>query len=283
MKKRFLLLPLFAGCAYFTLSSNSGGYPTNKSGSDSSAATGCGGSGCHGSSASSSVGIAILLDSAGTGNVVTKYTPGKQYVIRMYAGVASLPKFGFQLSVIKGMAGSTASNAGTPGTLPAGVSFSTGSGGPGYFTHTSALTASSVGMGLYVDSVNIPWTAPAAGTGTVKMYGIINAVNANGNADVNDKYNTKYAQFTEVTTAAVNDVVANNVSVGPNPVSGSLQVNLEAGQNAHIVVTGLDGRVVYAGMANGNATLNTDNWIAGIYYVKVMANGAAQVFPVVKQ
>lgn len=285
MKKRFLLLPLAAGFAYFTLSSNSGGYPTNKTGSDSSSVTGCGGSGCHGSATTSGLMMTILLDSAGSGTFVTKYTPGKQYVVRL-AGTtpigSSLPKFGFQLSVIKGTAGSSAVNAGTWGTLPTNVSLSSTS--PAYLTHDAPLSGTSITGGVYIDSVNIPWTAPAAGTGTVRMYGVLNAVNDNSNADATDKYNTKTAQFAEMTTSGVAEVGSNSEAfVGPNPVSNMLTVSLPGNTAAHIVVTGLDGRVAHVCMATGTANINTADWVAGIYYVRVIANGTSKVYPVVKQ
>ncbi len=208
MKKKLLLLPVILVMAYFVFSSHS--TTPSTTGINGTAATGFGntcqnGSGCH--TFGFRTNVTITLDSAGT--PVGHYIAGQTYHVRI-TGVntsttATLPKFGLQVTAVK------ATGAGTTGATMAG-SFPTTSlppntavntlGGLQICEHTTPLAATtgSGGTGTtYVDSFE--WTAPSAGTGSIRLYGTINAVN-NDAASSGDAFNLASANITELTVPA---------------------------------------------------------------------------------
>ena len=289
MKKRLLLLPLIGGLAYFTLSSNIHGYVTNNvTGSDGASLIGCGGGGCHGSAATTTLVPTILLDSAGTGTMVTKYTPGKSYVIRFGSTNttgATLPKFGFQFSVVKA---SAHIDAGSMGTVAGTTTFGTGIT---VMVQSDPMmpTSGTGGIGT-IYGVSIPWTAPVAGTGSVVMYGALNAVNNDTMATASDKWNTKNTTFAERTASEVETITTNNgINVYPNPVVGnlSLQLNNVSSGTYTVHVFDLTGKLVVSQEfdVNGsaNATVDMHTCVPGIYQVAIGKDGVNKVVSVTKQ
>ena len=194
MKMNIILTTLVGCLAYIILASNASGY--GRAGHDATGASGAGtgangGCSCHGVSAS--LAVTVELDSAGV--PVTNYHPGASYTIKISgtnnSTTATLPKFGFQVSCVQANANNAGGantagsascvNAGTWGTLPASTRISTGTFPTSLVEQSAAITATSGTGGTgtnYVES--IPWTAPAAGTGAVVIYGVLNAVNNNG-------------------------------------------------------------------------------------------------------
>lgn len=308
MKKRFLLLPLLAAGAFFTLSSYDNGYTDNGAGSNGSTA-GCGGAGCHGAAGANTAAVqflptgAIVLDSAGTGTLVTKYTAGKTYIIRFGAANTTtgiLPKWGFQLSSIKGAAASSSAvDAGTFGTAPTGTAVTTpfGASGLHFFGHTTRLTAGAgtggvVGAPGAVDSTHISWTAPAAGTGTITMFVAINMVDGDDVENATDKWNRSSVSFPEqIDRSAVKDVT-NTIALStyPNPVVSALtlQMTNAAAGTYGVKVFDMSGKVIATQNVevSGNATssvINMNNFNAGVYQVVVEKDGVRSVTAVVKQ
>ena len=199
--KHKLILFIFIAFASIVLSGYRSG-AANNNGTDGTGAegtgtgTGCGGGGCHGST--SSIATTVELDSAGV--AVTSYVPGGAYTVKITAtnstGV-TLAKFGFQLATVTAATGGSgsATQAGTWGsTLPTYVQNTPGGGsGSGLnipiIEQTRAISPTTgTGANGTVYSESIPWTAPAAGTGSISIYGVMNAVNNNGNADQTDKW-----------------------------------------------------------------------------------------------
>ncbi len=165
MKSRFVLVSFFGLFAYFVLTSYSRGYGTNHTG-----ATGSTGCSCHGTTTSVSPTVGLYTTG---GTAVTSYTPGTAYVVKLKGtSNSNQPDFGYELSVVKatGAGTRTAAMGGTWGTAPSG------SGTSGIIMQQNQTLAGSGGM----YSVSVPWTAPATGTGSVKIYGIINAVDGTG-------------------------------------------------------------------------------------------------------
>lgn len=293
MKKKFLLVPVIAMCAYITMSSYSSGYTGgNRTGSD-AGTVGCGGGGCHSSSASSGIGgltMGILLDSAGTGTYVTKYSPGKTYIIRMYGANTtgtSLPKFGFQLSAVKGT-GTASSSVGTYPSLPSTMTQTT-MGGRVIVGHTSALDAVTVSS-IPVDSVNIAWVAPAAGTGTVTMFGVINAVDNNGGATSADKWNNTSATFTELRDVTSVAAIAKTISsvMYPNPVTNTLniQINNATAGTYQVAAFDFSGKMVINTQVNlqGNvASVDMSQLPVGMYSVFLEKEGTRTNTTIIKQ
>ena len=289
MKKGFLLLTLIGGLAYITLSSNSTGYTiANLTGSDGAGSPGCGGTGCHGTSATAAIVDSFVLDSAGLGTIVTKYTPGKNYMIRFFAvntSTSNLPYFGLQMSVVK------ASGGASGGLISPITNTDTFGTSIRVLVQTARLSPASGTGGIgTVYSVAIPWTAPAAGTGAIKVYGVINCVNNDSMASGSDKWNTKNTTFQERTSSSVPQVSkAMEVSAFPNPVLAdlSLQLNNAPTGTYTVVVYDLTGKLMNSQAVevsgNTNATISMQNCVPGIYHVVVGKDGANSVLSVVKQ
>ena len=265
----------FAGITYFTLGSNSGGFnSSNYTGARNSTA-GCS---CHGSN-TSSTGILFELDSAGV--PVTKYVGGMSYTLKVKGTNASnLPYFGFELAVVKGT-GSSQTQAGTWGTVT----------NPSGFTQTRTMSTLSViehnqpisiTAATNTYDIVVPWTAPAAGAGTVYVYCTLNPVNGTGGTG-GDAPNNKSASFTEETIpSAVNNIVAiMDVTVYPNPTHGSLNISLQNANNDTytLQVFDMSGKLLYneAFNAASNFThnINTGSFANGMYVLQ-LANSTQQ-------
>jgi len=221
MKKKFILMPLIGALAYVILSSYAAG-PGSVLGTDLTGASGtpgCGGSGtgCHNATATASTTIGIQLYNGAT-LVTGGYVGGTAYTIRITgtqtsaSASISLPRFGFQVSVVK--TGATSTNE---GTLSAITGTHLGTYGRINIVEHSAAIVATTGTGAsgttYV--VNIPWTAPVAGTGSVTIYTALNAVNFNGVADAGDLWNN--------TSQAIPEAAASGVS----PITGTLAICTE--------------------------------------------------------
>jgi uncharacterized protein YjdB len=196
MKKRLIILPIVVVCSWFLLTSNRNG-PAGSSGSDASGArggAGCNnGSGCHGSP-SSLINMTITLDSAGV--PVRHYIAGITYNVTVTGinnSTDSLPAGGFTLTVVNNAGSGTASatNAGTLAStgLPSGCVNRTLSSGLNLIEHNDRI-GPYVGSGRFGTGFrrSIAWTAPSSGTGTVRLYGAVNAVNVDSRAS-GDRWN----------------------------------------------------------------------------------------------
>jgi hypothetical protein len=300
MKRKHLLNTLLFSAVillgYVSFSSSSAGGEAN-SGADATGAEGAtGGCSCHRATATSTIGISIVLDSVG--HAVTKYKGGKTYSIKLTGtnnSTNSLPKHGFQIAVIKGAtASATCMDAGTltathtPGQLTAPAS---GFNPETIFEHSSAQPAATGTGGTgttYVDT--IVWTAPAAGTGTVSIWACINAVNGTGNSN-GDYWNNGSVTITEETStsvAALSDDI--QINAYPNPVVNSLQVKMNnAATGAYTLnVFDMSGRKlisqnVEVSSSNYVTSINTSNWAIGMYGLQIIKDGAQRVINIVKQ
>ncbi|MES2703127.1 MAG: FG-GAP-like repeat-containing protein [Bacteroidota bacterium] len=210
MKKKLLLFPLVAVLLYVVLSSNNSG-PGSTSGVNATTA-GCS---CHNAAATSTTNVSIQLLSGAT--PVASYFAGGSYTVRLTGvqtgGSLTLPRFGFQVS-------STNTGGTTAGTLtaPTGTHTVTLSGVTIVEHNTSiAATTGSGGSGTtYV--IDIPWTAPSAGTGNVTFRGVINAVNNNGANDAGDKWNSIDFTISETSSTTAPTITALSTLSG-NPGS----------------------------------------------------------------
>ena len=296
MKKGILLLPLIAGFAYVCLTSSASGGARN-SGADGTRATGGSGCSCHTHNTSTTV--TVELDSVGI--AVTHYKPGMSYTLKVTGtntSTSSLPKFGFQVTVVdsSGAGSGSAVLAGALGTtgLPTGARYtSAASAGIAVLEQNSSLTATTGGGATgstYVMS-GLPWTAPVTGTGTVVIYGCINAVNGTGSTG-GDKWNNGSANIAEWPVATSIAAVLNDISVitYPNPVSNNLNLQLGNAQpgNYSLFVFDLNGKnmtneTIAVSSPGQTATINTGNWAPGMYQVIVEKDGIRKVIPIVKR
>ena len=302
MKKRILLFTAIAGIGSLTIS----GYQTGaaRNGYDCTGAesagvgsfvnyTGCQapGAGCHSTTATSTISVAIELDSAGIST--TRYKPGMVYSVKITgtnAG-ASLPKYGFQLNALKGTA-STSSNADAGTFAATGLPANTRKSTPSTYTqltcmeHSTPITLSGTSF-----SQSFSWTAPAVGTGAISFWGVANFVNGNGNQDAGDLWNTNHITITEMSTAGIANV-SNGISVKayPNPATSNVNIqldNADAGTYS-LQIFDLNGKIIANENISVNGTshttgINTSNWAQGVYMVVLQKEGYSKTISVVKR
>lgn len=287
MKKQILLSIAAAGMTGLMIMSNASGPAAgsagNRTGAKGSTAN-CSTGGCHGTL--TGVSGRIWVDSAGT--PVTQYTAGKTYNIKVVGQHASLTKWGFQFAAVSGT-GSAQVQAGTFGTsLPAQVANRTLSG-LNLIEQSSTLSVVSP-ADSFVKSFT--WTAPTSGVGDITLYLTVNAVNGNG-SDGSGDGSTNVTKTLTLYTPPASSVgnVANNISISayPNPVmGGDLHLQLGNGFTTYnVTVFDMTGRSIYssavAPTVSGTATINTSNWVPGLYKVMVSNESTNQVISVVKQ
>lgn len=323
MKKRILLFTATAGICTLTLSSYEFGPAASGfecTGADATSGlgnpTGCVGSSCHGTAVTPGITVTLELDSAGITTSSTAlgtghYKPGITYTVKIIGTnttTDSLPYFGFQVAATKGAAAAaTPVNAGTlqSSGLPTGLQYSPASAHTplefyaNVVEHSSPRPATS-GTGTtgttYVETFT--WTAPAIGTGTVSLWGAINAVTHINPATptAGDKSNTNHLVLNETdSTIAVSHVsVANitndiNISVFPNPVSNNLNLQINNGPAGNYSIQAFDllgncistGNIEVSG-TNQTTNINTSGWAPGLYQVVIQGNGNSQIVRVVK-
>ena len=266
--------------------------------------TGCSHSGCHGTTATTGITVALELDSAGTLPVM-KYKPDSTYTFKITGTnttASSLPKFGFQVACILGSAAqATPTNAGTfqQTGLPSGVHFSAPQSGnfvTNIVEHSLALSpASGTGGNGTVYQESFKWTAPAAGTGTVSFWGVVNAVNGDGNASSADKWNTQHLIIEEDTSKPVVNGIAEvsskpALNLYPNPASDFvyLEIKTQATGIYNLNVFSADGRTVLRQAAEitgdeTNIAIDISKLEAGIYFINLFKGHENTVVRLVKK
>ena len=185
MKKKILLFTLCGSIAVIGFSSYHAGAARNGydcTGAESAGTgsfanpTGCyAGGGCHSSAATSTISVAIEMDSTG-GVPTTMYKPGNTYTVKITgtATSGSFPKYGFQLNALKGTA-STTSNADAGTWTTTGLPTNTQCTAPGSYTQLTVMEQSTaIALSGSSFTQTFTWTAPAAGTGTISFWGAAN-------------------------------------------------------------------------------------------------------------
>ncbi len=303
MKKRILLFTIAAGMCTLTLSSYlagpaSMGYDCTGAESAGTGAftnpTGCTiGSGCHSSSATTTITAGIELDSAGI--ATTHYRPGVTYTIKLTGtnGTAtSYPDYGFQIAVLKGTASAgTNTDAGAFATtsLPTNTHIQA----PG--AHT-ALTIAEHSTALAVTGTTFTqsfvWTAPSTNVGSISIWAGVNFTNGSTINYSGDQWNTNHvtiAVWPSVTS--VSSVITDlSVTAFPNPAISNFNLQLENAQQGiyTLQIFNMNGSVITSqNVAVNNAietaSINTSNWPAGLYNVVVEKDGNKKSLIVVKQ
>ena len=289
MKKRITLFTCLCFVSYLFLTSNTGGPASvilgNYTGAHGSTAS-CGGSGCHGG-ISSNMTVFITVDSSGV--PVTNYIPGNNYDIIIVGtnSVSILPGFGFQLAAVKGV-GSTQVSVGTFLTpLPSGVHSTTlSASGLTILEQSHSLPAST---GSY--TVTVPWQAPAAGTGTVRLYCTMAMVNNNNNADTIDVCNNATISLHEYGSTEVPELSASlSIKTYPNPVSNDLHIQMNHADIGDYTFNVFDiaGRNIMSQNARISSSdyetnINTINWTKGSYFLQIAKEGATRTIQLVKE
>jgi len=118
-------------------------------------------------------------------------------------------------------------------------------------TRINATTGTGGAGTTYEESFT--WTAPSFGTGTVSFWGVLNAVNANGNNDSGDKWNTATLVVNESTGGIpVPSIDFTNASQTYSESQGSIQIPI------HVTNIGNNAVTVNATITSGSATLGSD-------------------------
>ena len=282
MKKRIAISTAVIGLCYVVFSSFSIGAGQNCTGAK-GAVTNCSGGACHGYKTGSSAYINVT--SSGGGHAGS-YTPGATYTITIgAAGTASLPKFGFQFTAVKG-SGTAQTPAGDYTAFPINVTSNFYSG-LRFVEHTAGINAAS--PGVYEQSFQ--WVAPASGTGLVTMYLTLLAVNGNNAGDTFDVSNNVSITLPESGGTAVSQTVNEHIhfTAYPNPVNNVLHISIDGGEPGSytISVYDLNGRLMARQNADINNALspqsvNTAAWPQGMYNVVVEKDGVYRQVAVVK-
>lgn len=276
MKKKFIAIAsigVFSAIVFSSYQSGTHGTLGNRTGSN-GPSDGC--FNCHGSQSSATTVTVALLDGS---SPVTAYVPGRTYTVvlgGMHSGTAN-PKYGFQLTCAT-TAGSAA------GTMSAnGVTGVSARASNTLLEHNTPLSGT-VNSGNMIYGNSFQWTAPAAGTGSVKFYAVMNAVNGNGQSDAGDNWNFGTSgTITEQTGTSVKTInELKGLSLYPNPAAAEVSVHFEnavAGTYQFQVMdmTGRAVKTTESVFSNGENVFkaNTAELNAGMYFIKV-SNGTQE-------
>ncbi len=283
MKRSFILFPVILAGLYLSLSSNSSG-PASAGNGIRNGGPGSNGTcaSCHGGGAGTTT-MTLALKEKATGTAANgKYKPGTVYTVTVSGNNASLALFGFQVT-----AATTASHqAGTFGNLGSDKHAVT-IGGLQVVEHSHNLTKTN---GAYL--AEFDWTAPAAGTGAVTLYGIINGVN-DDDAITGDRVSAPVnLPLTEATNpTAIKDLAAiSDLRVYPNPATDQLHLGSEqvTPGNYQVTIYDMTGREVLrrseqAGAGKLQLTLAIGHLPAGSYILHLNGKQQAAVQTFVKQ
>jgi SprB repeat/Secretion system C-terminal sorting domain len=176
MRKSTLLSLLFAGASlFFLFSSNSNGRATQANTGNTGApgeTTIC--SGCHSGGNFGTITPTIQVFQQGTTTPVSAYVAGTTYDIRftVSASMGSPGGYGFQMTCLTSPANNPLAGYSNLGPNVKQKLVTTG-------TYMGRTYVEHNGVGS-INQFDLSWTAPAAGTGTVKFYAAGNCVNMSG-------------------------------------------------------------------------------------------------------
>lgn len=212
------------------------------------------------------------------GGVVTSYTPGESYVLRVRATHSGDPVgFGFQALAID----SNEVQAGNFNNAPAGTKI-TPLGGRQYPEQSSRSSS---------NTFEIPWDAPAEGTGDVSIYASVVIANGmsgsggDGSAFLNDP-----VVLTELMVNTRETQLLEELAVFPNPASERISLSLsgEINTEAIITITNLQGQQVAReriGLVNGQQQhdLSVGHLASGTYVLTITDGQRSNHIRFVKQ
>lgn len=201
---------------------------------------------------------------------VSTYEPGKTYTLRVaVTGADAALGFGFQAVVLSG---NDNLNAGVFGDPPAGIQV----------TPLKDRMYAEHSMRSNSNIFTIPWTAPAGGTGDIRIYAGGNATNANGS--VTGDQGTFLASplvLAEFGTSATQDhqLIVEALRIAPNPTQSGVLLTIDNQQPGKYTMTLIN--AVGQPLENQNLELlpgRQSQWIdlsgypAGLYFLQ-LSNG----------
>ncbi len=226
----------------------------------------CANTGCH-TAGSFSPSLSIKLFDGD--NEVTKYDPGKTYTLKINntPGSGTPASFGFQAVSLNG----SNVQAGDWGTAPTGMKKKTISN-RNYIEHGEPLTSG---------DFEVPWVAPAAGTGEVTFYSASIATNNNlqTTGDGMAKSSLAVAENTTSSTTELGNEIA-KMEILPNPVSEvlNLQIASRTAGSHKLRIFDAAGNVVKMAptdlqIGQNTATVPVGELAPGLYLVQLCGEG----------
>lgn len=251
MNRTSLISLAFAAISlFFLFSSNSNGRATQANTGNTGApgeTTTC--SGCHSGGAYGTVTVTIQMFIDGTTTAVTSYNPGQTYDMRVTVqnSTGSPLGYGFQMTCLTSPANSPLGGYSALGSNVKQKLVTTGTYmGRTYVEHNGVGTS---------NQFNLSWTAPAAGTGTVKFYAAGNCVNLS-NSTSGDKVGNSSITITENVPVQITSSTINPLCPGAN--TGSINLTLIGGVSPFTYLWN-----------DGNTNQDRTNLFAGEYSVVI--------------
>ncbi len=212
-------------------------------------------------------------------NLTIKYEPGKTYTLKIInSPISGAPaRYGFQAVTLN----ATNAQAGDWGTSPAGMTQKTISGRK-YIEHSAPATT-----GVF----EVPWVAPAAGTGNVTFYAA--SVAANNNSQVSgDGSASNTLTIQELGGVSSTDEQGQDfatLEVMPNPVADMLNLRITsrlAGDHK-IRVFSANGALLKSAPVSlqpgqNTASIPVGELTPGIYLVQVLGEGGMAAVQMLK-
>lgn len=227
----------------------------------------CGSAGCHTGNVFQQVTTVQVVDS--DGNLVDSYMPDTEYNVQLSINATrgNPTAYGFQMVTL---AGADDSNIGTWGTLPDVIN-KVNLLDREYIEHA---------MPLSENMVNVPWTAPSAGSGDVNIFATGNAVDREMNS-LGDDPNSVQLTLSEAITSSTNNLATlqTNISIYPNPTFDNISVRLDArDMKGQIVLINILGKeMLRAPFDKGSVTASLQGFESGIYLLSIVDQDGVKI------
>lgn len=305
MKRNLLILLTALSLAAITLSSYEHGPAyeggLNRTGSQGGPAS-CSGGGCHNVNNPATIVSVNVYNSLGA--AVDHYSPGETYTVAItghHTSSLSLSEFGFQVSAVN----SAQNQAGTFAVASGSHLRVTSLGGLQIVEHKEALNDSVTNYFV----ARFSWTAPAAGTGNVQFYGILNPFGGGGDDDDDDrvKKTSSYKmddddddEGSDTTcpniapvltlgegTGGTSDVAGiasdNSITIYPNPCTSYFRIIIGNGADTtayKVTVYAANGTLMHQG---DKLDVTVINFPPGLYHVVISSQNSSVTRQVIKQ
>lgn len=197
---------------------------------------------------------------------VTSYEPGEDYTVKVTINtVSGTPqRYGFQMIGLKDEGNTDLKGFSDPSsnTKLQNISFTNRT----YAEHKNPGT---------LNTFEVKWTAPVAGTGNVSFYAAGNGVNNNGSTSGDGASETKLTLAEAVISSSnAEQLIAQKIQIYPNPVSNG-RVFFKWTEDIEISAYTLinsDGKIIHSAVLKEGAqdsSIDVSNQSPGVYFLKL--------------